>query len=168
MRADPKPLLNNVCSMSAVSYRQASKSDIPAIARMRSAEWGEENYWRNRITGYMDCELHPQHALKPRVVYVALKADSMMGFIAGHLTRRYGCDGELEWISVIRTSRGSAAAFELLRMLAAWFAEHKAQRICVDVDPKNAAARRFYTKHGAHELNSHWLVWDDISVVLAS
>jgi GNAT superfamily N-acetyltransferase len=152
--------------MPIVCYWQVDKSDIPAIARIRAAEGGEEEYWRIRISQYLDCKLHPQHALMPRVMYVALERDSLVGFIAGHLTRRYGCEGELEWINVITPSRGGGTASELLRRLAAWFAEQKASRICVDVDPANTTARRFYTRHGAEKLNDCWLVWNDISVVL--
>jgi ribosomal protein S18 acetylase RimI-like enzyme len=150
-----------------VHYRQADKSDIPAMARIRAGEWGTEEYWRVRISRYLDRELHPQQALMPRVIYFALEGDSLVGFIAGHLTRRYACDGELEWINVIPERRGSAVASELLRLLAAWFAKQKASRICVDVDPANTTARRFYMRHGAGNLNEHWLVWNDIKVVLA-
>ena|SRR5207302_7689694 len=150
-----------------VHYRQAGKSNVPAMARIRAGEWGTEEYWRVRISRYLDRELHPQQALLPRVIYVALEGDSLVGFIAGHLTRRYACDGELEWINVIRERRGSVVASELLRLLAAWFAKQKASRICVDVDPANSTARRFYMRHGADNLNEHWLVWNDIKVVLA-
>src|SRR5712664_1008521 len=150
-----------------VHYRQAGKSNVPAMARIRAGEWGTEEYWRVRISRYLDRELHPQQALLPRVIYVALEGDSLVGFIAGHLTRRYACDGELEWINVIRERRGSVVASVLLRLLAAWFAKQKASRICVDVDPANTTARRFYMRHGADNLNEHWLVWNDIKVVLA-
>lgn len=152
--------------MRTVLYRLADKSDIPAMARIRAGEWETEEYWRVRISRYMDCELHPQHALMPRVTYVALEDTAVVGFIAGHLTRRYECDGELEWINVIRERRGSGIASELLRRLAAWFAEQKALRICVDVEPSNIAARRFYKRCGAVDLNAHWLAWNNINVVL--
>jgi len=89
-----------------------------------------------------------------------------VGFIAGHLRRRYGCDGELEWINVVPECRGTGIASGLLRLLAAWFVEQEASRICVDVDPANTAARRFYVRHGAEYLNEHWLVWNDIKVAL--
>jgi GNAT superfamily N-acetyltransferase len=151
---------------SAMHFRQAGKADVPAMARIRAAEWETEEYWERRISGYMDCEHHPQKALRPRVIYVALEGDSLVGFIAGHLTRRYACDGELEWIDVIDTRRRSGVASELLRLLAQWFAGHNASRICVDVDPDNAVARRFYARHGAENLNPHWLVWQDINIVL--
>ncbi len=152
--------------MPTVHYRTADKSDISAMAGIRAAEWETEEYWSDRITRYLDGQHHPQHALRSRVIYVALEGDSLIGFIAGHLTRRYACDGELEWINVISERRGSGVASELLRRLAAWFGEQKASRICVDVDPANTTARRFYTRHGAENLNEHWLVWNDISAVL--
>jgi ribosomal protein S18 acetylase RimI-like enzyme len=152
--------------MSPFIYREADESDIPAMARIRAAEWETEGYWRNRIAAYLACELHPQHALKPRVSYVCCEDDLLVGFIAGHLTTRHACQGELEWINVIGERRGGGAASGLVRMLAEWFVAQKALRICVDVQPSNAVARRFYGRYGAEDLNPHWLVWNDISVVL--
>lgn len=149
-----------------IHYRLADASDVPAMARIRAAQWGSVEYWNDRISGYLCGKLHPQQALPPRLLYLALEGDTLLGFIAGHLTRRYSCDGELEWINVVPERRGSGIALELLRHLAAWFIEQKARRICVDVDPANTVARRFYLHHGATELNAHWLVWEDIKVVL--
>jgi ribosomal protein S18 acetylase RimI-like enzyme len=151
----------------AIHYRKAGTSDVAALAHIRSIDWGSEEYWRARISGYMNGELHPQKALAPRIVYAAFHGDLAVGFIAGHLTRRYECDGELEWLNVIPAHRRSGVAPELLRLLAGWFVEEKAHKICVDVDPANAAARRFYANHGASILNPHWMVWEDIGVVLS-
>jgi ribosomal protein S18 acetylase RimI-like enzyme len=151
-----------------MNYRLARKSDIPSMARIRAADWETEQYWRARISGYLAGELHPREALRPRVIYVATEANSLAGFIAGHLTRRYKCEGELEWIDVILEYRRSGVASELLRHLAAWFIEQKASRICVDVQPENTVARNFYTKHGAEKLNEHWLVWKDIRSALTA
>jgi len=153
-------------SVPEVHYRLSEKSDVPAMARVRAQEWETEEYWNTRIARYLDRELHPQHALLPRVSYSALQGDSLVGFIAGHLTRRFACDGELEWINVIPERRGTAVASELLRLLAAWFVAQNAFRICVDVDPANTTARGFYLRHGAEDLNPHWLFWNDIRVVL--
>jgi ribosomal protein S18 acetylase RimI-like enzyme len=153
-------------SIPTIQYRLADHSDIPAMARVRAQDWGDEEYWKGRISRYMDCEEHPRHALMPRVVYVGLADDALVGLIAGHLTRRHACDGELEWISVIPERRRSGVASELLRLLAAWFVVQKASRICVDVEPNNPTARRFYTRHGAVDLNPHWLVWNEIKLVL--
>lgn len=149
------------------SYRQARDADLEELARIRARVWGSEQYWQERIRGYLTGTLHPQQALAPRVVLVASDDARIVGFIAGHLTRRYDCDGELEWINVSREERRSGVASELLRRLASWFAGQHAKRICVDVDPENASGRAFYRKHGAQDLNPHWLVWPDITVLLA-
>jgi GNAT superfamily N-acetyltransferase len=153
--------------MASVLYRQADRLDIPGMAQIRAANWGQEEYWRNRIARYMACELHPQQALMPRAIYVAMEGNSLVGFVAGHLTRRYGCDGELEWINVVPASRGSGVASKLLELMAGWFAEQNASSVCVNVDPSNSGARRFYTRHGAENLNEHWLVWNNISGALS-
>jgi len=101
----------------------------------------------------------------------------IVGLIAGHLTRRFGCDGELEWISVRPEYRGLGVASQLLCRLAEWFLAQDlgsmlgptlperglgARRICVDVEPTNRIARRFYARHGAVDLKPHWMVWEDI------
>lgn len=159
-------MIGQAPSMSMVHYREADKSDIVAMACIKASEWGTEEYWMARITGYMERDLHPQKALMPRVVYAAEEKGSVVGFIAGHLTQRYNCDGELEWINVIPERRGDGVASELLRLLAEWFAKQNASRICVDVDPANTIARRFYARHGAEHLNEHWMVWNDIDTLL--
>ena len=146
-----------------MEYRLATAADIPAMARIRAAEWESQDYWMQRITGYMNGTLHPQQALPERVQYVAVQDGEVLGFIAGHRTRRFECDGELEWINVAAPQRGSGVATELLRLLAGWFVEQQARRICVDPDD---SAREFYVRHGAVPLNRHWLVWPDIAVVL--
>jgi hypothetical protein len=40
-------------------------------------------------------------------------------------------------------------------------------RICVNVEPGNRAATRFYFRNGAEKLNEHWLVWKNITAVSA-
>ncbi len=147
-----------------VTYRKALKSDVAASARIRSADWETESYWTIRISRYMEGELHPREALPPRVLYVAVEDHAIVGFIAGHLTRRFGCQGELEWIDVIRERRRQGIASELLRLLAAWFVEQKALRVCVD--PGNDIARQFYSRHGAVALNRHWMVWENARDIL--
>ena len=136
------------------------------MARIRTASWGDEEYWKTRILGYMECEIYPEKALKPRVSYVAIEKDAVVGLIAGHLTKRHGCDGELEWIDVVAERRGSGIATGLLERLAKWFVEQNALKICVDVQPANTAARRFYARNAAEELNPHWMIWKDIRKVL--
>lgn len=148
--------------MPAITYRLATQSDIPAMSGIRALEWETEGYWQKRIAAYLSGELNPQKALKPRIAFVAEENGKIIGFNAGHLTQRYGCDGELEWINVVAEHRGSGAASGLLRILATWFVEQKAFKVCVNAAPDNLPAVRFYQKHGAGQLNEYFLVWNDI------
>ncbi len=118
------------------------------------------------MSKYLAGEHHPQQALLPRVMWMAADGESPIGYAAGHLTRRLGCDGELQWIYVVPAHRRTQVGSTLLRLLAEWFLEHGARRVCVDVGDDNA--RFFYRRHGAVDLNRHWMVWSDISGVLAS
>ncbi len=152
--------------MLTVQYRKTEDADIAGMARIRAEEWGSQDHWVARISGYLECKVHPQQALMPRVSYVAVEQGLVIGFIAGHLTRRYGCDSELEWINVSRARRREGIASKLLLLLAEWFSEQRASKVCVNVYPSNTAATRFYARHGAGRLNEHWLVWQDISSVL--
>jgi GNAT superfamily N-acetyltransferase len=145
-----------------VLYRPATLRDVSAIAQIRSEHWGYAPDWELRLASYLSGEHHPRQALLPRVMIVAEQDEEIIGFIAGHLTRRYHCDGELQWINVSSSQRRQGVATQLLRELADWFASNNALRICVDVQPRSANARAFYTCHGAQPLNSHWLVWPNI------
>jgi GNAT superfamily N-acetyltransferase len=149
--------------MSATQYRKATEADLPFIARIL-ADWQTEEYWNQRVSGYYRQELHPQKALLPRVMYVATNSTSIVGFIAGHLTERFACDGELQWINVIPEFRKAGIATTLLHLLAEWFVKRNAFYICVD--PGSEQSRKFYAKHGAENLNEHWMAWRDISIVL--
>ena len=115
---------------------------------------------------YLAGEHHPQQALLARAMWMASDGRSPIGYVAGHLTRRFGCDGELQWIYVVPPYRRTQIGSKLLGFLAEWFLEHEARRICVDVGDDEA--RPFYRRHGAVELNRHWMVWNDIAVVLES
>jgi GNAT superfamily N-acetyltransferase len=147
----------------SITCRLAIADDVPAMARIRAAEWETEEYWTRRITAYLNGDIQARNALKTGVIYVAEQSGSIGGFIAGHLTRRFDCDGELEWINVVPEYRGSGVSSELMRVLAGWFIDRKALNVCVDPDDP---ARPFYIRHGAQPLNKHWLHWPDIRVLL--
>ena len=152
--------------MIPVITRPVEEADVPRMAAIRAQRSQTEAFWVDRISRYLKGEHHPQHALPARAAFVAILEDQLAGFVAGHLTRRYECGGELEWIDVIEGRRRSGIASELLRHLVAWFAEQKARRICVDVDPANTVARAFYRRQGAGDLSPSWLVWDDITAAV--
>lgn len=149
-----------------VIYRIANDSDIHAMACLRAERAGTEKFWENRIAGYLQGIVNPQEALIGRIIYVAIKDDQVVGFIAGHLSRRFSCQGELQWIDVSSEYRGTGISRELLRHLAAWFVDQAALFVCVNCASDNAVAQNFYRRLGAENLREHWLIWKDISVVL--
>jgi GNAT superfamily N-acetyltransferase len=150
-----------------ILYRSAQRSDIPHMARIWGLERGEGGTSEERMTAYFDGQLHPQQALPPRVIYLAEEGDALVGYIAGHLTRRFGCDAELEWLYVIRERRRSGVASGLMPCLATWFQKQKAARVCVNVARTNTAAIQFYAKHGATPTKPGWMVWDDFAQAIA-
>jgi GNAT superfamily N-acetyltransferase len=151
--------------MSAFVFRPAEDGDLDAMAAIRAREWETEAYWKRRIGSYISVEQSPQHALPTRAVFVAVDDGQVVGFVAGHRTRRYGCDGELEWINVAPEQRGRGIAGQLLVVMAAWFIEQGAFRVCVDVEPGNTVARGLYARYGAERLNNHWMVWEDTRAI---
>lgn len=145
--------------MPPVQYRLAAPSDAPILAPL-PAENEAGGASEDRMRRYLAGEHHPQQALPPRVMWAAYDEEAVIGYIAGHLTRRYGCDGELQWIYVVPSHRGTGVASHLVGLLADWFRKQGAARVCVDVGDDRA--RKFYRRHGATDLNAHWMVWEDI------
>jgi RimJ/RimL family protein N-acetyltransferase len=160
--------MNATLAAEELLFRPATLRDVSDMAQLRTEHWGNAPDWERTISAYLSGEHHPRQALLPRVAILAEQNGEVIGFIAGHLTRRYHCDGELQWINVSPDYRGQGVATELLRELADWFASHSASRICVDIQPRNTTARAFYVRNGAKPLNDHWLVWEDIVSAVSS
>jgi GNAT superfamily N-acetyltransferase len=149
----------------SITYRRAEIEDVGRIAGLpQLGEAGGDP--EDRMRRYLAGEHHPHQALPPREMWMAEIARVPIGYAAGHLTRRFDCDGELQWIYVVREHRRSHIAHQLLAHIAHWFVHQQALRICVDVG--DDAARPFYRQTGAIDLNKHWMVWPDISVVLST
>jgi GNAT superfamily N-acetyltransferase len=151
--------------MTNVRYRHAKETDISAMARLCAPDRAGEEYWKDRLTAYVNRTLHLEKGLEPRVVHVATDGRSLVGFAAGHLSRRERCDGEVKWLHVLPAHRGKGVASDLLRLLALWFAGQNAERICVEIDPANITGREFCRRRGALILSEHLWVWNDIKAV---
>ena len=151
--------------MTKIYYREIQPEDIQALAKIRSKEWGSEAYWISRIQGYLNGSKSPKQAKPERMIFVAAEEEKIIGFIAGHLTNRFECQGELQWINVIESYQGKGIASKLLQIMAKWFVQHRANSVCVNVEPDNAKGLSFYTKHKAETLDDHWMKWENISVL---
>lgn len=144
--------------MHAIRYRKAGIDDVPRIAQVNSdtlrecglgtPEMYEAERLRKRWESYTRGLHHPRYALKPRILFAAFVDKLMVGYIAGHFSRRYGAEGELQSIYVLKDHQGQGLGTSLLMRLAAWFAFHDRRSVCVGIDPANPY-KRFYEKYGA-------------------
>jgi GNAT superfamily N-acetyltransferase len=155
--------------------RPANVDDAEACARVMVRAMGaspDYNYpkpheifehWLTRVSGYLAGTYHPGFSKGDRIAFVAEKSGEIIGFIAGHRTLRFACDGELQWAFVSPDYQHRGIATSLLSSLREWFVQHKIRKVCVNAS-ENMDSRSFYIKHGAEPLNEHWVVWEDIGV----
>ena len=150
--------------MPDITVEPATLNDLPALCRLRAEQSGHTLEWEPRITAYMIRQQNPQFALEPREVFVAVNRDNeVVGMISGHLTTRFHCQGEIQWLNVQADQRGRRIAGQLVEALFAWFRQHDARKICVNVAPSNDAARKLFARYAAEPMGPHWLIFPDIA-----
>lgn len=116
-----------------------------------------------RMAAYFDGRHHPQQALPQRVGYVAMEGGAVVGYIAGHLTTRNQCDGEVQYLFVASSYRRRGIATNLLHLLAEWFVKQSARKVCVAIARDSPVeARPFVESVGAVPLQRNWHGWNDI------
>ena len=148
-----------------IDFRVATSADVAAMAQCRLSD-AAAGAADSRMAAYFDGRHHPQQALPPRVGYAAFVADSIIGYIAGHLTTRHGCAGEVQYLFVAPAYRRRGIATALIRLLAGWCREQGAAKVCVSLDDDSPAAQPFYASLGAVPIKRLWYVWEDIRVLL--
>lgn len=146
--------------MLSFHFRTAVISDIHALAEIRAANSYDYAYWYERIEQYFQGVKSPQFAHDSRAIFVATYEDKIVSFVAGHLSSRFNCEGELQWIDTLEPYRDMGIASKLIKLMAGWFSYHHANKICVD--PGNIEARKFYERNHAVSLNDHWMCWHNI------
>ncbi len=156
-------------SLNGVLLRVATEADVAAMAacRLRDPAAGRAD---PRMTAYFRGQHHPQRALMPRTGYVALAEGTIIGYIAGHLTTRHDCGGEVQYLFVAPEFRRRGIGTSLLRLMAGWFQEQAVVKVCVCVDAHSPAAQPFYHKLGASPLSplrKYWYVWENIRVLFS-
>src|SRR5262245_3200083 len=135
-------------SIDRVHFQAATIDDVPAMAQCRLSDT-EAGPADGRMAAYFDGRHHPQQALAPRTGYVALADGAVVGYVAGHLTTRHGCAGELQYLYVNPAYRRRGVATALVRLLAEWFRAQLAAKVCVCVNADGPAAQPFYESLGA-------------------
>lgn len=151
--------------MDDITFRVATGADAEAMAQCHLADrsLGPPD---PRVAAYLDGRHHPQQALGLRTAFLALDGGRVIGYIAGHRTRRFGYEGELQYLFVAPTHRRSRVASALLRLMAEWFADQEVRRVCVNVNTESPEAVAFYAAHGAVSFKPHWSAWEDIRTVV--
>src|SRR5262245_22656687 len=153
-------------SIENVQFREATAADAPAMALSHvydpSADAADP-----RMAAYLDGQHPPQQALLPRVAYLALVNDQVIGYTAGHRTTRHGCAGEVQYLFVSAAFRRRGVATELIRLLAQWFRTERVQKVCVALAGDSPADYRpFYESMGASPLRRFWYGWEDVGTLL--
>src|SRR5262245_20783404 len=92
-----------------LSFRIASITDVPAMAQCRLSDPAAGSA-DPRMSAYFEGQHHPQKALLPRTGFIALTDEVVIGYIAGHLTNRYSCLGELQYLFVAPAFRRKGVA----------------------------------------------------------
>jgi len=149
-------------SIENLQLREATATDAVAMSRCHLND-PVNPVADSRMAAYFDCQHHPQQALRARVGYVALVNDKVVGYIAGHLTTRHGCAGEVQYLFVSPDYRRRGIATALFRRLAKWFQAQAARHVCVALagdSPKEA--QPFYESVGASPFKRYWYAWEDI------
>jgi hypothetical protein len=77
----------------AITVHPVEDRDIPAMAQIRAARGEDGAFWSDRIARYIGGKHWPRFALSYPAVFVALEEDHVVGFVAGHRTRRLACEG---------------------------------------------------------------------------
>jgi GNAT superfamily N-acetyltransferase len=149
-----------------VSFRIATSVDVPAMVACHVTDDGVIPY-DPRMASYLDGKSHPQQALPERVGYVATIDDAVVGYVAGHLTTRNDCAGEIQLLFVSPACRRKGIGTMLLGLLAAWFKKQDARRVCVPIANDSAPEAKPFVEHaGASPLRRHWHGWEDIGVLV--
>jgi GNAT superfamily N-acetyltransferase len=142
--------------VSGITIRFATAEDVAGMAAIGPAD--------PRMSAYFEGRHHPQQALSPRTGFVALDGDQLIGYVAGHLTTRHRCDGEIQYLFVAPSHRRRGVATALVRLLAEWFVSHDARKICIAIaDDSPPEARPFYERLGAQPLRRFGYAFPDVS-----
>ena len=157
-----------------MQIRDVVDSDLAAIARVQARTMVASDFYDTaldveaeyqrlypRIVGYLAGTYNPSYALVERTVFVAVREEQIIGFIAGHRSTRRGCTAELQWMFVLPQWQRQGIGALLLESLRDWFIIQSSTRVIVDAAPENPY-RSFYLKHGAVPLDEYWLYWEEI------
>lgn len=116
--------------------------------------------WTNYLTGASS----PTAARPERIVFKACTGQRMVGFIAGHLTTRYGKEAEIQSFFVLLENQRAGLGGKLLLQFIDWARRQNVKSMCVGIAASNKY-KAFYLKNGGQYINPHWIYWDDMQAL---
>jgi len=102
-----------------------------------------------------------------RIILKAVDGEEIIGYLAGHLTTRFGMDAEIQSFYILHEYQRQGIGTALLCRFSDWLKTHQGVSLCVGVLPANPY-KAFYLKNGGKYLNEHWIIWNDVSVILSA
>jgi GNAT superfamily N-acetyltransferase len=103
----------------------------------------------------------PESSKPQRIILKAVTDGTIIGYIAGHLTNRYGLDAEIQSFYILKEYQRNDTGKQLLKKFVEWLLTQPAKSLCVGIKPENKF-QAFYLKYGGKHLNEHWIYWDDM------
>jgi ribosomal protein S18 acetylase RimI-like enzyme len=146
---------NDIAELATVEIESKQQS-IPELLEDFEVDYAaREHRWRTYFRGES-----PQTSKPQRQVFKAVINEKIIGYIAGHLTTRYGKDAEIQSFYVLKEFQRKGIGTTLLAKFVNWFNTLEAQSLCVGIKADNPY-KAFYLKHGGQYLNEHWVYWDN-------
>ena len=112
--------------------------------------------WETYFKGTSPASSRPQ-----RIILKAVSEGRIIGYIAGHLTNRYGLDAEIQSFYILKEYQRNGTGKQLLKKFVEWLLTQPAKSLCAGIKPENKY-QAFYLKYGGRNLNEHWIYWDDM------
>lgn len=146
----------DVHAITSVEIRSKRESIPDLVETNQIDEESRIHRWKTYFAGTSPSSSEPE-----RIVLGAMDANTLIGYIAGHHTSRFGMDMEIQSFYVLKQWQRKSVGTDLLLRFSAWANEKGYTSTCVGVSPLNPY-RSFYLKFGATERNQHWLEWKDL------
>jgi GNAT superfamily N-acetyltransferase len=152
--------LEDVHDLARVEIETKTKSIPDVVSPVEVDPATRLQRWKNYLNGASS----PTAARPERIVFKACIGQKLVGFVAGHLTTRYGKDAEIQLFYVLQENQRAGLGGKLLLQFLDWAGRHNAKSLCVGIAPNNKY-KGFYLKYGGRYINPHWIYWDDMAAL---
>lgn len=152
--------VNDIDEITNVEIRSKMAS-FPNLVEPHDIDFETRQYrWKTWFAAQSPATSKPQRAM-----FKAVADNSIVGYIAVHLTTRHEKDAEIQSFYVLKEYHRKGIGIGLLLNAVNWLEAHHAKSLCVGI-AKDNPYQAFYAKYGGRYLNEHWIYWDDIAALI--